>query len=94
MEHLVPRLEQVDVEEAVGFPYGLLVHGLQSFLGEQGRQLLQEAVLFQLVSESPHHEELGVDPDGIADQAQLLGADPSGNLKMAPLTNKVSSVKC
>ena len=30
----------------------------------------------------PHHEEMGVDPNGVADQTQLLGADSSGYLEV------------
>ena len=30
----------------------------------------------------PDHEELGVHPDGVAYEAQLLGADPGGNLEV------------
>ena len=82
VEHGVPVVEQVDVQEAVGLPDGLLVDGLQVALRQQRRELFQQAVLLQLVPQAPDHEELGVHPDGVADQAQLLGADPGGDLEV------------
>ena len=82
VEHGVPVVQQVDVEEAVGLPDGLLVDGLEVALRQQRRELFQQAVLLQLVPQAPDHEELGVHPDGVADQAQLLGADPGGDLEV------------
>ena len=79
VEHGVPVVEQVDVEEAVGLPEGLLVDGLEVALRQQRRELFQQAVLLQLVPQAPDHEELGVHPDGVAYEAQLLGADPGGD---------------
>ena len=71
MEHGVPVVQQVDVQETVGLP-----DGLQVALRQQRRELFQQAVLLQLVPQAPDHEELGVHPDGVAYEAQLLGADP------------------
>ena len=90
VEHGVPVVQQVDVEEAVGLPDGLLVDGLEVALRQQRRELFQQAVLLQLVPQAPDYEELGVHPDGVADQAQLLGADPGQNLEVRPRTNRVS----
>ena len=83
MEHLVPRVEQVDVQEAVGLVDRLLVDGVQLALGQQSGELLQQAVLLQLVAQAPDHEELGVDADGVADEPQLLGRDPGRDLEPA-----------
>ena len=58
VEHGVPVVEQVDVEEAVGLPEGLLVDGLEVALRQQRRELFQQAVLLQLVPQAPDHEEL------------------------------------
>ena len=60
VEHGVPVVQQVDVEEAVGLPDGLLVDGLEVALRQQRRELFQQAVLLQLVPQAPDHEELGV----------------------------------
>ena len=84
MEHGVPVVQQVDVQEAVGLPDGLLVDGLQIALRQQRRELLQQAVLLQLVSQAPYHEELGIDPDRAADQAELLSGDDGGDLDVPP----------
>ena len=46
------RVQQVDVEEAVGLRDRRLVHGLKPGLGHQRRQLLQQAVLALLGSPS------------------------------------------
>ena len=77
VEHVMQRVQQVDVEEAVGLRDRRLVHGLKPGLGHQRRQLLQQAVLLQLVPQAPDAEELVVDAHGVAYEAQLLGADQS-----------------
>ena len=90
VEHGVPVVQQVDVEEAVGLPDGLFVDGFEVALRQQRRELFQQAVLFQLVPQAPDHEELGVHPDGVAYKAQLLGADPGGDLEVpAPYKERV-----
>ena len=84
MEHAVPRVEQVDVEKAVGLLHRRLVHRLEVRLGHQSGELLQQAVLLELVAQTPDHEELGIDPDRVADQAELLGGDDGGDLEVPP----------
>ena len=82
MEDFIPRVQRVDVEEAVGLRDRRLVHRLKLGLWCQCRQLLQQAVLFQLVPQPPHAEELVVDAHGVAHEAQLLGAHKSADLEV------------
>ena len=82
VEHPFERVQQVDVEEAVGLRDGLLIHRLELRLGHQRRQLLQQAVLLELVPQPPHAEELGVDAHGVAYEAQLLRADKGTDLEV------------
>ena len=56
----------------------------------QRRELLQQGVFLQLIAEAPDTEELRVDPDGVADQAQLLRRDQSADLEVpAPHEERV-----
>ena len=87
VEHLVLWLQVVDVEEALGVPGGLLVDAQQLVLGQQGAELLEDGVQLVLVAEAPAAEELHVDANGRADEAQLLGADPAAYLEM-PATDE------
>ena len=89
VEHLVPRVEQVNVEEAVRLRDRRLVHRLQIRLRHESRQLLQQAVLLELVPQAPDHEELGIDPDRVADQSELLSGDDGGDLEV-PSANEQS----
>ena len=82
VEHLVLRLQVIDVEEAVGLPGGLLVDAQQLVLRQQGAELLEDGVQLVLVAEAPAAEELRVNANRHADEAQLLGADPSAYLEM------------
>ena len=83
VEHGVPVVQQVNVQETVGLPDGLLVDGLQIALRQQRRELLQQAVLLELVAQAPDHEELAIDPDCVADQAELLSGDDGGDLEVS-----------
>ena len=90
VEHLVPGVQEVDVEEGIRLADRLLVHGLQVGLGQQRHELLQQGVFLQLIAEAPDAEELGVDPDGVADKAQLLRRDQSADLEVpAPHEERV-----
>ena len=46
--------------EAVGLPGGLMVHGQELLLGQQGGQFLQHCLQLQLVPEPPDTDELHV----------------------------------
>ena len=72
VEHLVPRLQVVDEEEAVGFPGRLLVDPEQLVLRQQGAQLFDDGVQLVMVAQPP--AELLIDSHGCADEPQLLGA--------------------
>ena len=84
VEHGVPVVQEVNVQETVGLPDGLLVDGLQIALRQQRRELPQQAVLLHLVAQAPDHVELGVDADRVADQAELLRGDDGGDLEVSP----------
>ena len=84
MEHGVPLIQEVDVQKAVRLRHGLLVHRLEVDLGQQRRQLLQEAVLLELVAQAPAAKKLGVDPHGVADEPQLLRAHERRDLEVPP----------
>ena len=79
MEHLVPGIQQIDVQETVGLPDRFFAHGLKVLLGGQRRELFQQAIFFQLVAQALDQEELSVDSHGVAHEAQLLGADQSAD---------------
>ena len=88
VEHLVPAIQEVDVVDGIRLADRLLVHGLQVGLGQQRRELFQQGVFLQLIAEAPGG--LRVDPDGVADQAQLLRRDQSADLEVpAPHEERV-----
>ena len=60
-----------------------MVHRQELLLGQQGGQFLQHRLQLQLVAQPPDADELRVDADGRADQAQLLRRDPGADLHVA-----------
>ena len=50
VEHFVSGVQQVDVQKAVGLANCLFVHRVELLLRDEGRELFQETVLFELVS--------------------------------------------
>ena len=83
VEHVGLVLEVVDEPEAVGLPGGLLVHGEELLLRQQGAELLQHRLQLQLVAQAPYADKLHVDADRRADQPQLLRRDPGADLHVA-----------